>query len=220
MLDNVELLEREWMKNPFPEHWIRYLPKSRRSARKRRLFACACCRYVRDKLTEEVSHRSIEAAEQFADGKIDLTELAAVRKTHRQECKRNGLFEIRNKPKTGCGEFFLARESTAHPKGLQESRVVRAAISLAGERSFVAPLAYDIFGNPYRLQTPDPTWLTPNVRHLAEIIYEDRQFDAMPILGDALEEAGCENETILSHCREYPTHARGCWVVDLLLNKN
>jgi hypothetical protein len=41
----------------------------------------------------------------------------------------------------------------------------------------------------------------------------------MPILGDALEDSGCTKETVLSHCRSEGPHFRGCWVVDLLLEK-
>jgi len=50
-------------------------------------------------------------------------------------------------------------------------------------------------------------------------MYEEREFAAMPILADALEEAGCENADILTHCRERGIHVRGCWVVDLVLSK-
>ena len=54
---------------------------------------------------------------------------------------------------------------------------------------------------------------------LAQGIYEERAFDRLPILADALEDAGCDNADILSHCRGPGPHARGCWVVDLLLGK-
>jgi hypothetical protein len=54
---------------------------------------------------------------------------------------------------------------------------------------------------------------------LARGIYEDRAFDRMPILADALQDAGCDNEDILDHCRGPEPHVRGCWVVDLLLGK-
>jgi len=55
---------------------------------------------------------------------------------------------------------------------------------------------------------------------LARQIYESRDFSAMPILADALQDAGCDNEDILSHCRDTnQPHVRGCWVVDLVLEK-
>jgi hypothetical protein len=61
--------------------------------------------------------------------------------------------------------------------------------------------------------------LTPTVTALAEAIYADRAFDRMPVLADALEEAGCSDDQILSHCRGEGPHVRGCWVVDLVLGK-
>jgi hypothetical protein len=65
----------------------------------------------------------------------------------------------------------------------------------------------------------DPTWLTSSVLALAEGIYADRAFDRMPILADALQDAGCDNADILAHCRGEGPHVRGCLVVDLLLGK-
>ncbi|VTR96240.1 Uncharacterized protein OS=Sorangium cellulosum (strain So ce56) GN=sce5710 PE=4 SV=1 [Gemmata massiliana] len=81
-------------------------------------------------------------------------------------------------------------------------------------------LARDIFGDPFRPVTLDPAWLTSTVVALAEGIYADRAFDRLPILADALEEAGCGDPGVLSHCRGPGTHVRGCWVVDTLLKKN
>ncbi len=81
-------------------------------------------------------------------------------------------------------------------------------------------LLRDIFGNPFRPATVDPNWLTSTVVALAEGIYAERAFDRMPILADALQDAGCTNEDVLNHCRDaQQVHVRGCWVVDLLLGK-
>jgi len=62
-------------------------------------------------------------------------------------------------------------------------------------------------------------WLTPTVQSLAQAIYADRAFDRLPILADALEDAGCTDASILEHCRSGGVHVRGCWVVDLVLGK-
>lgn len=80
-------------------------------------------------------------------------------------------------------------------------------------------LLRDIFGNPFRPVTLDPAWRTTNVVALAQAIYDERAFERMPILADALEEAGCTNGEMLNHCREPGEHVRGCWVVDMLLEK-
>jgi len=81
-------------------------------------------------------------------------------------------------------------------------------------------LLRDIFDNPFRPITVDPAWQTETVVALANSIYTDRAFDRMPILADALEEAGCDHADVLAHCRGDGPHVRGCWVVDLVLGKS
>ncbi|MBA4191171.1 MAG: hypothetical protein C0467_24590 [Planctomycetaceae bacterium] len=80
-------------------------------------------------------------------------------------------------------------------------------------------LLREIIGNPFRPVSLDPVWLTSDVVALARGIYEERAFDRMPILADALQDAGCDNADILDHCRGNSPHVRGCWVVDLVLGK-
>jgi hypothetical protein len=77
-----------------------------------------------------------------------------------------------------------------------------------------------IFGNPFRPVTVDPEWLTSTVVALARGIYEERAFGRLPILADALQDVGCDNDDVLNHCRGVGPHARGCWVVDLVLGKS
>ena len=107
----------------------------------------------------------------------------------------------------------------------------------------MAALLRDIFGNPFRPINPGwitPTvlplltktqelanslfssaWLTPDVLAMARGIYDERAFDRMPILADALQDAGCDNMQVLTHCRDVSgVHVRGCWVIDLLLGKS
>jgi hypothetical protein len=83
----------------------------------------------------------------------------------------------------------------------------------------MAKRARCIFGNPFRPATLDPSWRTETVVALARGIYDDRAFDRLPILADALQDAGCDNDDVLNHCRDAYPHARGCWVVDLVLGK-
>jgi hypothetical protein len=72
---------------------------------------------------------------------------------------------------------------------------------------------------PFRRIKLNRAWLTRDVLAIARNIYEERAFNWMPILADALEDAGCSEEQILSHCRGPGPHVRGCWVMDLLLGK-
>jgi len=65
----------------------------------------------------------------------------------------------------------------------------------------------------------DSDWRTSTAVALASGIYEECAFDRMPILADALQDAGCETEEVLTHCREEVVHTRGCWVIDAILGK-
>ena len=80
-------------------------------------------------------------------------------------------------------------------------------------------LIRDIFGNPFRPVAFSPSWRTSTVLALASQMYESRDFGAMPILADALQDAGCDSAEVLDHCRGEGPHVRGCWVVDLVLGK-
>jgi hypothetical protein len=90
------------------------------------------------------------------------------------------------------------------------------------EHRVQADLLRDIFGNPFRAVLVAPAWLSWNgetVLRLAESIYQERAFERLPILADALEDAGCTDSAILEHCRGPEPHVRGCWAIDLLLGK-
>jgi hypothetical protein len=91
------------------------------------------------------------------------------------------------------------------------------------ERAAQTLLLREVFPNPFRPMQIDRAWLSWNdgtIPKLAQAIYDERRFADLPILGDALEEAGCTDADILAHCRGGGEHVRGCWVVDLLLGKN
>jgi hypothetical protein len=77
----------------------------------------------------------------------------------------------------------------------------------------------ELFGNPFIPLVWNPDWFTSTVRDIAAHIYANHEFSTMPILADALQDAGCEDEQILSHCRAEKQHARGCWVLDAILGK-
>ena len=80
-------------------------------------------------------------------------------------------------------------------------------------------LVREIWGNPFRPVALDPLWLTFDVQALVRGIYDDKAFDRMPILADALQDGGCDSADVLNHCRGPGPHVRGCWVLDVLLEK-
>jgi hypothetical protein len=122
-----------------------------------------------------------------------------------------------------------AAEVTTHLAVAQVGTSLRASAysgtygfqaALAAESAALADLLRCVFGNPFVYTVPEPRWRTSDVNGLARAIYAGRAFDRLPILADALEEAGCDDADVLDHCRRHCEHARGCWVVDLLLDKS
>jgi hypothetical protein len=103
---------------------------------------------------------------------------------------------------------FTIRQSYAWGKAVLETVAVQP------------PMLREIFGNPFRPDAFDPTWRTETAVSLAKQMYEAREFGAMPILADALQDAGCDNEDVLKHCRDtMVTHVRGCWLLDAVLGR-
>ncbi len=90
------------------------------------------------------------------------------------------------------------------------------------ESAAQAELLRCLFGDVFRPSTPHQSWLAWNVGtigKLAQTVYEERAFHSLPILADALEDAGCDDGDILDHCRGPGPHVLGCWVLDALLGK-
>ena len=115
--------------------------------------------------------------------------------------------------------LVTARHAARAAADLQGQRnVIDAPATIAEHREQTA-LVRCLFGNPFRSRPVCGDWLTSEVRALAEAIYSERAFDRMPLLADALEAAGCTNADLIEHSRSDREHARGCWVVDLLLSK-
>jgi hypothetical protein len=110
--------------------------------------------------------------------------------------------------------LWAAREAVA------ESGQGPVPLARAEERKHQEMLLRDIFGNPFRRLQIEPSWLQANggaVSQIAQAIYNQRDFDSLPILADVLEEGGCTNTDLQAHCRMPGDHVRGCWLIDALL---
>ena len=105
------------------------------------------------------------------------------------------------------------------PKLSAEEYSAAHATGAAAEKQAFCHRIRDIVGNPFRPAAFAPEWRTDTEAALAAQMYESRDFAAMPILADALQDAGCDSADILDHCRGPGPHVRGCWVVDLVLGK-
>jgi hypothetical protein len=123
-------------------------------------------------------------------------------------------------PEIGWRFADFAEESYRAYLSRSEKSELRTRWQLRSD--FAVQLLHDLFGNPFHPIDLSPTWMTHNggaVSRLAQSIYQDRSFEKMPLLADTLENAGCKDHEILTHCREATMHVRGCWVLDLLLGK-
>jgi hypothetical protein len=208
------------------------------SGRKLRLFAVACCRSIWHLLEDERSRRAVAIAERFADGAASQDERKAARQAALEATQGRGCptaawaaqRAAARSPVDGDGVAAHAAHAMAQraynktwAEGRRDDAEPDRVTAFAEQRREQARLLRDIVGPlPYRTVTVEPSWLTWNHRTVPAIArhcYEERAFDALPILADALEDAGCTDAEILRHCRSGGPHARGCWVVDLLLGK-
>lgn len=238
------MTEQEWLASDEPHKMLNFL-RSKTSDRKQRLFAVACCLRVWSSLKHDAFRKALESAEKFADGRVSqdtMTEarqaaLAVFVELHGNDNGPAAALSaagIPAQPDSSTGEWWedeFDRGDPLAPALLTSTHAARAAAdeqgqSLATARPAMyaeyrtqAAVARCIFGNPFSTVAVDSAWLTSTVIALAQAIYEHRAFDRLPILADALEEVSCTSADVLSHCRGPGPHARGCWVVDLLLGK-
>ena len=120
-----------------------------------------------------------------------------------------------HRPRSAKKQAILKAERDAHN---EKARIAREEHRDRTHHEFCEQFRC-VVGNPFRPVGFDPAWRSETVVALTNGIYTDRAFDRLPILADALQEAGCDNADILNHCRGDGPHVRGCWVVDLVLGK-
>jgi hypothetical protein len=204
------MTEIEWLSCPNPKVMLEFL-RGNTSERKLRLFAVVCRReYLRfrpDIPADSLTSKYADITELYVDGEVTIKEWDEVR-----ECI-HGTFHHPDAYNHATGEIHTA---TCCCYTDESTRDAEERVELA----FLASIIHDIFGNPFRPLVVDARWRTPTAVALATGIYSERAFDRMPILADALQDAGCDHADILDHCRSNVPHVRGCWVVDLLLGKS
>jgi hypothetical protein len=184
------------------------LGPSPEAARKLRLFACAACRRLWHLLKDERSRQAVEVSELYADGLASRGELE-------EAARAAEVAAVAAAQRAQLG--WNAARTAAEAAGEVETAAERAAAKVGDLETL-----RDIFGNPFRAAALDPAWLNWNhgcVVAVAQSLYQERAFADLPILADALQDAGCAEEDILVHCRSGERHVRGCWVVDALLGQ-
>lgn len=231
------MTEEEWLMAQTASDLLHHIRASA-SLRKLRLFGVACCRRVLHLNFAPEVPRALDIVEALADGSVGDKERQEVYEAlynAREFAGRAYLGNDDTEPHEGTAAYcvldavidlfsdggtewgFPARQSCeavwyADRTPERTRRAVQAAVHAA--------LLRDIFGNPFCPVALDPAWRTDTAVSLARGMYDSRDFTAMPILADALQDAGCEDEQVLNHCRDATApHVRGCWVCDLVLGK-
>jgi hypothetical protein len=198
-------------------------PQSKSGRRKLRLYAVGCCRLAWPHLTDVKLRKAVEVAERFADERADKAELT---RTYERSLWQDSddLYPGRSRwrEQTAASMAIATAGASAYNAAFCMTAYlpspVAAGKSANGER-VLCDLLRCVFGNPFRKPVFPKAWRTEDVTALAAATYDQRAFDRLPILADALEEAGCDDPTMLTHLRGNGPHCRGCWVVDLALGK-
>lgn len=219
------MTETGWKAAADPTLLLTYV-KEHVSERKVRLLACACCRLIWEHLPDGRSRQAVEVAERYADGVATPRDLA---KAHNNALVvKDGAawaayWATSTKAAGPIENVFAAAVAAPARHAAQKTRKEGTWEAVQAETiREQADLVREVVGNPFRpprLSRGVLGWEGGLAVSLAEGIYHDRAFDRMPYLGDALEEAGCDDERVLAHCRDERPHVLGCWVVDLLLGK-
>jgi hypothetical protein len=237
-----------WLSETDPNAALEFL-KGKASPRKLKLFAVACLRRTWSLVPDPAFHRLIEVAEAEADGLASNRQIGtAIRYTkgnftdqlsggHALAALRElrDWLEKRDRRLWGHVKALSIAHRAAdavayhalHTSGYERGETAAAETpvwlaSNAAERKAQRDLFHCIFADPLGPVAVESAWLVHNdgiAPRLSQATYDERAFERLPILADALEEAGCADEQVLSHLRGPGPHVRGCWVVDLLLGK-
>ena len=200
------------------------------------LWGCACCRRLGPFVDDTRWLNAIRVVEQFAECEAAYPELLAVGGEMEKWFQDSGNYE-------SCTPASLVARSCADLSGGVDSAfdsmrtpflcpaydasrwAVSAVRESAGqaaaehEQAMQCLLLHDILGNPFRPVAVQAVWRTEPVLALADKMYRSRSFGRLPELATALIQADCKDEIVLNHCRSDAPHVRGCWVVDLLLQR-
>jgi hypothetical protein len=239
------MTEHEWWHGRDPDAMIDWLFYDLRAAtRKFRLFWVAACRELLPLVLDYPELAEVlDLIEEEPDAELVIPRSRLRHAAYDRVVARHGPYESGNPEWNAYLAIALADERddgwldprTRDPSREQSlswrdpgptPRVVTRYCALAnpfrGTTHHIA-LLHEIFGPlPFRDLAADPSWFTSDVFALARGIYDEKAFDRMPILADALQDAGCTDEEVLRHCRQKPhrwEHVRGCWVIDLLLGQ-
>jgi hypothetical protein len=230
------MTEAEWRSAVDPLPMLEFV-RGKISDRKLRLYACACCRRMWHLLRDDGGRKAIEASELYADRQITQQQLAAAcgvaRKIERRASKSLlspmerppelvAIEAARDVARSALLKVRRARLMAELPAMAVHRALAVAEVTISNrphEQSYLANLLRDVAGNPFALGDGSVAFLSVAVLDLGRAIYDGQLFDQMPILADAVEDAGCSDAALLAHLRGPGPHAKGCWALDLVLGR-
>ncbi len=221
--------ETEWLAEKWNAQYMVHtlgelrLPRTKSGRRKLRLYAVGCCRLAWPHLTDVKLRAGVEVAERFADGLVDKEKLT---RTHERTLwldsddryPGRSLWREQTAASMAIVTTGASADNAAFCMTAYRPSPVTTGKPAKADR-VLCDLLRCVFGNPFRKPAFPKEWRTETVTALATGVYQERAFDRLPILADALEEAGCDDPAMLTHLRGDGPHCRGCWVVDLALGK-
>jgi hypothetical protein len=242
------MTEMEWLNwsGDAEEMLLFYCDEFDFSERKERLLAVACCRRVWRLIRDSDVRSAIQLSEEVADGAVPFESLKTlegaltweprwnpddwasfvdhlIAEAVRACLSRLAIHRVLQETTKAVGLCHLI---ASHPewqtRQINDLNELYANRDSEREACEQCALVREVLGNPFRPVVINPSWVASNggaVKRLAAGIYEEKTFGRMPILADALEDAGCDHAEILEHCRGPGLHVRGCWVLDLILGK-
>jgi hypothetical protein len=221
--------EAEWLGANSAHSMLAHLGEAP-DPRKLRLFACACLGRWEVFFPDPSCRAVLQLGERYAQRRASRQQLVQARNKAvelEQHVRAAWIAEPTRMPALHVLHAVVA--VTAHNALTAAIETISALQQAAkvyggggGERGTQAELLREVFGNPFRGVAIDPAWLRWNgstVARLSRDIAESGRFEDLPVLADALEEAGCQDEALLRHCRSGVWHAPGCWVLDVLLGE-
>jgi hypothetical protein len=242
------MTEAQWLTGADVSAMVSYLEDAHRmhrfkkGRRRLRLFTAACCRLVMHLMTDDRARQAVLLGERYADGEVTREEMKAAHLVHARAFSNVLSISYQFSPAFCAADCaHAATISLLHPGGsvgaVFGTRYARFAAEFANRQGQSLPwdgpstaaarrqaeLLRDVFGNPFRPVAVDRAWLRwgrGTVPKMAQAIYDERAFERLPVLADALLDAGCTDAELLGHLRSAGPHVRGCWALDLVLGKS
>jgi hypothetical protein len=221
------MTEPGWLSGDDPRRLMRQVwDRCHGEDRKLRLFAVACCRRIAPLIPDGPCQAALEASARYAEGAATQDELARASEAAWNDPGRGGPGpDTPGVSALAESAALLASALPGYAGIIHTPDAVRRVVAAAGgdvaeEARAQCALLRDVFGDLPDRPALRPDWLAwegGTVRMIARAIYDEERFGDLPVLGDALENAGCEEARLLAHCREPGLHARGCWLLDLVL---